>query len=83
MSGDMMPKQQYDFIKGIQDNMLEASNMTEDDAWRFGFLIWQHQEWICKYLIDRKTEPQTDCAWAAPDEHRTVPLYPMSERGED
>ena len=27
-------------------------------------------------------EPQTDCAWAAPDEHRTVPLYPMTEGGE-
>ena len=28
-------------------------------------------------------EPQTDCAWAAPDAPRTVPLYPMKEGGED
>ena len=25
----------------------------------------------------RVDEPQKDCAWAAPDEPRTVPLYPM------
>ena len=29
-----------------------------------------------------KDEPQTDCAWSAPDAPRTVPLYPMKEGGE-
>ena len=64
MSEDMMPKEQYDFIKGIQDYMFEASNMDEHEAWDFGFRIWQFETWLYKYMTeDRgKTDtPQTDC----------------------
>lgn len=31
---------------------------------------------------DTADTPQTDCAWAAPDAPRTVPLYPMT-KGEE
>lgn len=42
MSADMMPKEQYEYIKGIQDEMLESTNMTESEAWSFGFRCWQN-----------------------------------------
>ena len=59
MSGDVMCKEQYDFIKGIQDYMLEASNMKEDEAWDFGFRIWQFQEWLKGYIEKVQLSPET------------------------
>ena len=58
MCGDMMPKEQYDFIKGIQDYMLEATNMEENEAWSFGFRIWQTRNWLRKYIAIEVSE---DC----------------------
>ena len=59
MSGDVMCKEQYDFIKGVQDYMLEASNMKEDEAWDFGFRIWQFQEWLKGYIEKVQLSPET------------------------
>jgi hypothetical protein len=39
--GDQMPKEQYDYIKAIQDDCLESTNMTENEAWDFAFRCWQ------------------------------------------
>ena len=36
-----MPQDQYDFITTIQKECLEATNMTENEAWSFGFRCWQ------------------------------------------
>lgn len=36
-----MPKDQYDYIKRIQDHCVEWTNMTESEAWEFGFRCWQ------------------------------------------
>lgn len=59
MSGDVMLKEQYDFIKGIQEYMLEASNMKEDEAWDFGFRIWQFQNWLKGYMDKVQLSPET------------------------
>ena len=71
MSGDMMPKEQHDFIKGIQDYMLIASNMDEHEAWDFGFRVWQFETWLYKYMTEDRGKadtPQTDCGWGEPNE---------------
>ena len=63
MSGDMMPKEQHDFIKGIQDYMLIASNMDEHEAWDFGFRVWQFETWLYKYMTEDRGKadtPQTE-----------------------
>ena len=39
--GDQMPKDQYEYIKAIQDDCLECTNMTENEAWNFAFRCWQ------------------------------------------
>ena len=60
----MMPKEQHDFIKDIQDYMLIASNMDEHEAWDFGFRVWQFETWLYKYMTedrDKADTPQTDC----------------------
>ena len=41
MSGHAMPKEQYDYIRKIADLCLEATNMTDVEAWDFGFRCWQ------------------------------------------
>lgn len=38
---DSMPKEQFEFISKIQADMLESTNMTEHEAWDFGFRCWQ------------------------------------------
>ena len=47
---DVMPKKQNDFITGIQQYMLEASNMNEHEAWDFAFRIWQFKDFLQKYF---------------------------------
>lgn len=39
---DCMPKEQFEFISKIQADLLESTNLTKEDAWRFGFLCWQN-----------------------------------------
>lgn len=39
--GDCMPKDQYDYIKRIQDHCVKWTNMKESEAWDFGFRCWQ------------------------------------------
>lgn len=39
--GEQMPKEQYEYIKNIQDDCLERTNMTNDEAWHFAFRCWQ------------------------------------------
>lgn len=41
MSGEMMPKEQQEYIEKIQNHCLEATNMTENEAWHFAFRCWQ------------------------------------------
>lgn len=52
--GDCMPKEQFDFIKGIQDKMLDATNMTEDEAWNFAFRVWQMKDFLKEYLKEEE-----------------------------
>lgn len=47
-----MPREDFRFIKKIQVYMLDSTNMTNDEAWSFGFRIWQSKEWLTKYLLD-------------------------------
>lgn len=54
--GDMMPREQYDFIKDIHDYMLEASNMTENEAWDFGFRVWQFRDFLKDALQRKESE---------------------------
>ena len=73
MSGDMMPKEQHDFIKGIQDYMLIASNMDEHEAWDFGFRVWQFETWLYKYMTEDRGKadtPQTDFLVKTPQKSR-------------
>lgn len=39
--GDRMSKEQYEYIKALQDDCLECTNMTENEAWNFAFRCWQ------------------------------------------
>ena len=41
MSGDCMPKEQYEAIKAMQEYLLELTNMTEEEALNFAFRCWQ------------------------------------------
>lgn len=41
MSGDMMPKEQQNYIEKIQKHCLEETNMTENEAYDFAFRCWQ------------------------------------------
>ena len=41
MSGECMPKEQYEHIKAMQDYLLDVTNMTEEDAHKFAFICWQ------------------------------------------
>ena len=38
---DIMPKAQYEFVTKVKNDMLINTNMTEDEAWDFGFRCWQ------------------------------------------
>ena len=49
---DMMPAEDYNFIKGIQQFMLDSTNETVDGAYEFAFMVWQHKEWLSKYLLN-------------------------------
>ena len=39
--GDQMTKEQYEYILSIQNDCLERTNMTIDDAWKFAFRCLQ------------------------------------------
>jgi hypothetical protein len=39
--GDVMPKEQSDYISKIKDECLEKTNMSEQEAWDFGLRCWQ------------------------------------------
>lgn len=54
---ECMPQEQYDFITTIQKECLETTNMTEDEAWTFGFRCWQ-----LKYVKQKQGE------WMAQDD---------------
>ena len=41
------------FINGIKLYMLEATNMTENEAYNFAFAILQNKEWLREYLISK------------------------------
>jgi hypothetical protein len=38
---DVMPKAQFEFVTKVKNDMLKNTNMTEDEAWDFGFRCWQ------------------------------------------
>lgn len=48
--GEQMPKEQYEFINGIQQKMLDASNMKKDEAWSFAFRVYQFDDFLRNYL---------------------------------
>ena len=37
-------------MDGIIKWMREASNMTEDEAYEFALVVWQHKDFLAKYL---------------------------------
>lgn len=39
--GDCMPKEQADYIYNVQQYCLDATNMTEEEAYNFAFRCWQ------------------------------------------
>lgn len=39
--GEQMPKEQEEYIKKIQRDCLERTNMTEGEAYTFAFRCWQ------------------------------------------
>lgn len=43
-----MPKEQSDFIQNLKKDMLEATNMSDDEAYEFAFSVWQ-----CKGILTR------------------------------
>lgn len=53
MCGEQMPKEQYEYIKAINDECLERTNMTKDEAQNFAFRCWQ-----LGYKKDKPTIPQ-------------------------
>lgn len=58
MGGDQMPKAQYEFINKIKNYMLDASNMKEEEAWDFGFRVWQFHEYLAgvigAYVVEER-----------------------------
>ena len=54
MSGEVMPKDQLDFIKKLEVEMLERTNMSARDANDFAFRVWQHKEFLLSYLTEDK-----------------------------
>jgi hypothetical protein len=36
-----MPKEQYEFVTKVKNDMLINTNMNEEEAWDFGFRCWQ------------------------------------------
>lgn len=60
MSDNVMPKEQSEFINDLKEQMLVATNMTENEAYDFAFRVWQHQDYLHRYIemkwgIDIKT----------------------------
>lgn len=39
--GDCIPKEQQEYIEAIKKDCLGRTNMTEQEAWTFGFRCWQ------------------------------------------
>lgn len=62
----MMPKEQYHFIKAIQDHMLEASNMNQHEAWDFGFRVWQFKDYLYWFMTGYGTEKKADTPQTLP-----------------
>ena len=50
-----MPKEQQEFIEEIQSHMLEASNLENNKAYRFAFLVWQHRRYLKQFLTKDDT----------------------------
>lgn len=48
---DCMPKAQFEFVQKVKTDMLKNTNMTEDEAWDFGFRCWQ----MGYVKVERKT----------------------------
>lgn len=53
MSGCQIPKEQFEYMGKIQDDMLDRTNMTEQEAWNFAFRCWQ-----CGYVNKKEIESQ-------------------------
>lgn len=50
MSDVMMAKEQSDFIHNLKKDMLEATNMSYDDALEFAFRVWQCKGIVARYV---------------------------------
>lgn len=48
--GDVMPKEQQEFIDELEKYILEASNMDKDEAYQFAFIVWQHRKHLKAFL---------------------------------
>lgn len=41
MSGDIMPKEQIEYIENLSKFMLDKTGMSKEQAWHFAFRCWQ------------------------------------------
>lgn len=75
-------KREYQqFYHGISMSLLSKKSAQK---WRYDDETAEEirfLEGLKSKVLDKikQAEPQTDCAWSAPDAPRTVPLYPMKE----
>lgn len=47
---DYISIDQEEFIRTIMDYLKTSSNLSKAEAWQFGFLVWQHQDWLKELL---------------------------------
>ena len=58
MSYVMMPKEQSDFIQNLKKDMLEATNMSDNEAYEFAFRVWQCKGIVARYVtMEQEYDP--------------------------
>ena len=63
MSGDVMPKEQAEFINDLKEQMLVNTNMTENEAYDFAFRVWQHQDFLHWYIELKWSDDNDYCSY--------------------
>ena len=63
MSGNVMPKEQAEFINDLKEQMLVNTNMTENEAYDFAFRVWQHQDFLHWYIEMKWSDDNDYCSY--------------------
>lgn len=45
-----MSEDQSAFIKELQEYMLKATNMSDEEAYDYAFKVWQTKDWLTCFL---------------------------------